>query len=203
MAASSTYLIFVTYITCIVYIGGEKFAKCRSFCFPYLTIVQKSRNFSTHLTNVEMSEVLAFLLYNQFCYNLHTFVGKSILSWCGEKKTNIRYGCSLMDFDAKACNSLWSHCYLHLSSLILGISFHGAAQPNSCYDRKGPSAFLCLAPLWAFYGVSDVWQSHDRQMVGCQKLVSIWGRDPSVLLTISSSPMACFDAPSPYFLNDQ
>ena len=33
------------------------------------------------------------------------------------------------------------------------------------------------------------------------KLVSIWGRDPSILLTISSSPMACFDAPS--FLNDQ
>ena len=33
-----------------------------------------------------MSEVLAFLLYNQFCYNLHTFVGKSILSRCGEKR---------------------------------------------------------------------------------------------------------------------
>ena len=34
------------------------------------------------------------------------------------------------------------------------------------------------------------------------KLVSIWGRDPSILLTISSSPIACFDAPSPS-LNDQ
>ena len=32
------------------------------------------------------------------------------------------------------------------------------------------------------------------------KLVSIWGRDPSILLTISPSPMACFDAHS--FLND-
>ena len=41
-------------------------------------------------------------------------------------------------------------------------------------------AFWCLAPLWTFYGVSAGWQSHDRQMAGCQKLVSIWGRDPSI-----------------------
>ena len=201
MAASSTYLIFVTYITCIVYIGGEKFAKWRSFSFPFLMIVQKSEiSPPDKCGNVWSSGFFVvqsiLLQFTHFCREIDF-----VAMW--RKKTNIRYGCSLMDFDAKACNSLWSHCYLHLSSLILGISFHGAAQPNSCYDRKGPSAFLCLAPLWAFYGVSDVWQSHDRQMVGCQKLVSIWGRDPSVLLTISSSPMACFDAPSPYFLNDQ
>ena len=41
-------------------------------------------------------------------------------------------------------------------------------------------AFWCLAPLWTFCGVPDGWQSDDRQMGRCQKLVSIWGRDPSI-----------------------
>ena len=86
-----------------------------------------------------------------------------------------------------------------LASLILRSPLRGF-RPHSSSIQKGLVAFLCLAPLWSLYGVSGAWQSHDRQMVGCQKWVSIWGRDPRHrVLTISPSRLACFDAPTVSF----